>query len=209
MESLGSDPFTVLHVSSGRKDEKSLHYFNRELWEGSFVHRSSQNYFLSSSFFYEIHRMRLYHGIFLRPAAWHRGLLLPASFSFPLALCFPPWMSWACRCIGPVLSMACACWYREILNTFWTRDLMFSFSFHWVLQFMWPVLLTRVLPTNFDLGERQSDLDEKRKRRSFKILVERKPQLKIWEGRADSNACAQSSCMKLIICRFVYIYLFY
>lgn len=60
---------------------------------------------------------------------------------------------------------------------------------------MWSVLLTRVLPTNFGLGERQSGLDEKRKRRSFKIFVERKPQLKIWEGRADSNACAQSSCM--------------
>lgn len=40
---------------------------------------------------------------------------------------------------------------------------------------MWLFLLTRVLQTSFGLGERQSGLDEKRKRRSFKILIARKP----------------------------------
>lgn len=68
---------------------------------------------------------------------------------------------------------------------------------------MWLVLLIRVLPTNFGLGERQSGLDERRKRRSFNIFVERKPQLKIWEGRADSNACAQSSFMNSYLSEWI------
>jgi hypothetical protein len=36
-------------------------------------------------------------------------------------------------------------------------------------------------------------LDAREKRKSFKIfIVVRKLQLKIWEGRADSHACAQT-----------------
>ena len=35
--SLGSDPFTVLQMRSGRRDERSLGYFNKGLREGSFV----------------------------------------------------------------------------------------------------------------------------------------------------------------------------
>lgn len=174
------------------------------------MHRPSQNYFPSSSFFYEIHRMRSDHSIFLYPAAWHRGLLSPPVSPFPQH-CVSHLGCRGCGCTGPVLRVAHACCYCEILNTFWTRDFLISFSFHWVLQIMWLVLLTRVLPTNSGLGERQSGLDERRKRRSFKIFVERKPQLKIWEGRADSSAGAQSSCMngslsEWVICWFVYIY---
>lgn len=75
-----------LQVRNDRSEEKSLGYFKEERRDHSFVHRSSQNYFLLPSFFYEIHRLPLYPSISLSPAAWHRtGLPLPTA-----ALCLSP-----------------------------------------------------------------------------------------------------------------------
>lgn len=155
-------------------------------------------------------------------AVQHRGsfLYLSLLLSTPALHLSPPLAPWArdlCSCTepcaykGPMSDWMLCCCHHEILNTFGTRGLTFVFTLFWILQITLSVLLTKILPTNFGLSWEAVWLGWE-ERKGFKILVvTRKSQLKIWERRADSYVCAQSSfvnthLLELIIFCFVDIY---